>query len=41
MSSHRVRETDVVLRGGSTVHVFPAKPADAPAVRLLLSAMLA
>ena len=30
------READVVLRDGSTVHVCPAKPADAPAVRLLL-----
>jgi Acetyltransferase (GNAT) domain len=30
------READVVLRNGSTVHVCPAKPADAPAVRLLL-----
>jgi RimJ/RimL family protein N-acetyltransferase len=30
------RELDVVLRDGSTVHVCPAKPADAPAVRLLL-----
>ena len=29
-------EVDVVLRDGSTVHVCPAKPADAPAVRLLL-----
>jgi RimJ/RimL family protein N-acetyltransferase len=30
------RELNVVLRDGSTVHVCPAKPADAPAVRLLL-----
>jgi RimJ/RimL family protein N-acetyltransferase len=30
------RELDVVLRDGSTVHVCPAKPADGPAVRLLL-----
>jgi RimJ/RimL family protein N-acetyltransferase len=30
------RELKVVLRDGSTVHVCPAKPADAPAVRLLL-----
>ena len=30
------RELDVVLRDGSTAHVCPAKPADAPAVRLLL-----
>ncbi len=30
------RELEVVLRDGSTVHVCPAKPADEPAVRLLL-----
>ena len=30
------RELNVVLRDGSTVHVCPAKPADGPAVRLLL-----
>jgi RimJ/RimL family protein N-acetyltransferase len=30
------RELNVVLRDGSTVHVCPAKPADASAVRLLL-----
>src|SRR5215218_10418347 len=30
------RELNAVLRDGSTVHVCPAKPADAPAVRLLL-----
>jgi RimJ/RimL family protein N-acetyltransferase len=30
------RELDVVLRDGSTAQVCPAKPADAPAVRLLL-----
>jgi RimJ/RimL family protein N-acetyltransferase len=30
------REVDVVLRDGSTAHVCSAKPADAPAVRLLL-----
>jgi RimJ/RimL family protein N-acetyltransferase len=30
------RELDVVLRDGSTVHLCPAKPADAPAVTLLL-----
>ena len=39
MTSHRARETDVVLRDGSTVHVSPAKPADAPAVRLLLKGL--
>jgi RimJ/RimL family protein N-acetyltransferase len=31
------REVDVVLRDGSIVHVCPAKPADAPAVTLLLN----
>jgi acetate---CoA ligase (ADP-forming) len=31
------REIDVALRDGSIVHVSPAKPADAPAVRLLLN----
>jgi RimJ/RimL family protein N-acetyltransferase len=30
------RELDVVLRDGSTAHVCSAKPANAPAVRLLL-----
>jgi RimJ/RimL family protein N-acetyltransferase len=30
------RELNVVLRDGSTVHVCPVKPADAPAVGLLL-----
>jgi hypothetical protein len=30
------RELDVVLRDGSSVHLCPAKPADAPAVTLLL-----
>ena len=39
MTSHRARETDIVLRDGSTVHVSPAKPADAPAVRLLLKGL--
>ena len=29
-------EVDVVLRDGSIIHVCPAKPADAPAVTLLL-----
>jgi RimJ/RimL family protein N-acetyltransferase len=33
------QESDVVLRDGSTVHVCPAKPADAPAVRLLLKGL--
>jgi RimJ/RimL family protein N-acetyltransferase len=33
------REIDVVLRDGSIVHVSPAKPADAPAVRLLLNGL--
>jgi hypothetical protein len=28
------RQVDVVLRDGSTVHVCPAKPADAPAALL-------
>jgi RimJ/RimL family protein N-acetyltransferase len=37
MTTHRGdRELDVVLRDGSTAHMCPAKPADAPAVRLLL-----
>jgi RimJ/RimL family protein N-acetyltransferase len=35
------QESDVVLRDGSTVHVCPAKPADAPAVRLLLNGLSA
>jgi len=39
MTTHRARETDVVLRDGSTVHVSPAKSADAPAVRLLLKGL--
>jgi hypothetical protein len=30
------REVDVVLRDGSTVHLSPAKPSDAPAVKLRL-----
>jgi RimJ/RimL family protein N-acetyltransferase len=33
------REVDVVLRDGCTVHVCPAKPSDAPAVRLLLNGL--
>jgi RimJ/RimL family protein N-acetyltransferase len=33
------REVDVVLRDGSTVHVRPAKPSDAPAVKLLLTGL--
>jgi RimJ/RimL family protein N-acetyltransferase len=33
------RDRDVVLRDGSIVHVSPAKPADAPAVRLLLNGL--
>ena len=33
------REVDIVLRDGSTVHVCPAKPSDAPAVRLLLTGL--
>jgi RimJ/RimL family protein N-acetyltransferase len=33
------REVDVVLRDGSTVHVCPAKPSDAPAVRRLLEGL--
>jgi RimJ/RimL family protein N-acetyltransferase len=37
MTTHPAhRELDVALRDGSTVHVCPAKPADGPAVRLLL-----
>jgi RimJ/RimL family protein N-acetyltransferase len=39
MTTHRARETDVVLRDGSTVHVSPAKPADASAVRVLLDGL--
>jgi acetate---CoA ligase (ADP-forming) len=35
------REVDVVLRDGSTVHVCPAKPADVPAVKLLLQGLSA
>ena len=33
------REVDVLLRDGSTVHVCPAKPSDAPAVKLLLQGL--
>ena len=33
------REIDVVLRDGSVVHLSPAKPADAPAVGLLLNGL--
>jgi RimJ/RimL family protein N-acetyltransferase len=33
------REGDVVLRDGSIAHVCPAKPADAPAVMLLLKGL--
>jgi RimJ/RimL family protein N-acetyltransferase len=33
------READVLLRDGSTVHVCPAKPSDAPAVKLLLKGL--
>jgi RimJ/RimL family protein N-acetyltransferase len=33
------QERDVVLRDGSIVQVSPAKPADAPAVRLLLTGL--
>jgi RimJ/RimL family protein N-acetyltransferase len=33
------REVDVVPRDGSTVHVCPAKPSDAPAVELLLQGL--
>ena len=33
------RELDVVLRDRSTVHVCPAKPSDAPAVKLLLKGL--
>jgi RimJ/RimL family protein N-acetyltransferase len=33
------REVDVVLRDGSTVHLRPAKPSDAPAVRRLLEGL--
>jgi RimJ/RimL family protein N-acetyltransferase len=33
------REVDVRLRDGSTVHVCPAKPSDAPAVQLLLQGL--
>ena len=32
-------ERDVVLRDGSIVHISPATPADAPAVRLLLKGL--
>jgi RimJ/RimL family protein N-acetyltransferase len=35
------REVDVMLRDGSTVHVCPAKPADEPAVTLLLRGLSA
>ena len=33
------QERNVVLRDGSIVHVSPAKPADVPAVRLLLNGL--
>src|ERR671912_717233 len=33
------REGDVLLRDGSTVHVCPATPSDAPAVKLLLQGL--
>ena len=33
------QEVDVVLRDGSTVHVHPARAADAPAVRRLLTGL--
>ena len=33
------REVDVVLRDGSTAHVCPARPADAPALGLLLTGL--
>jgi acetate---CoA ligase (ADP-forming) len=33
------REVDVALRDGSTVHVCPAKPSDAPAVQRLLEGL--
>src|SRR5438034_6082855 len=33
------REVDLVLRDGSTVHVCPARPSDAPAVRRLLEGL--
>jgi RimJ/RimL family protein N-acetyltransferase len=33
------REVDVVLRDGSTVHVCPARPSDAPAMQLLLKGL--
>ncbi len=35
------RAINVVLRDGSIMHVSPAKPADAPAVRLLLNELSA
>ncbi len=33
------READVVLRDGSTIHIRPARPADAPAVRSFLEGL--
>ena len=40
MSNHLgSREVDVLLRDGSSVHVCPAKPSDAPAVKLLLKGL--
>jgi RimJ/RimL family protein N-acetyltransferase len=42
MTTHpRYQELRVVLRDGSTVHVRPAKPSDAPAVQLLLKGLSA
>ena len=39
MEYPRHREADVVLRDGSTVHVRPSRPDDAPAVRELLTGL--
>jgi RimJ/RimL family protein N-acetyltransferase len=40
MTTHAgAREVDVVLQDGSTVHVCPAKPSDALAVKLLLKGL--
>ncbi|HEX6675945.1 MAG TPA: GNAT family N-acetyltransferase [Actinomycetes bacterium] len=39
MEYPRHREADVVLRDGSTVHVRPSRPEDAPAVRELLGGL--
>jgi acetyl coenzyme A synthetase (ADP forming)-like protein len=39
MEYPRHREADVVLRDGSTVHVRPSRPDDAPAVRELLAGL--